>query len=101
MLRAGGGVLSVDDGPGIPPEHVENVFERFYRGGRLSSGSGLGLAIARELARVIAGRWTSSPFLGGPCSRCGLLSSPASAFRPTRSADISWENGCRLGHTRG
>ena len=40
-----------DDGPGIPPEHLDRVFQRFYRveGGQ-ASGSGLGLAIARELA---------------------------------------------------
>ena len=56
-VRTGDGVLAVeDDGPGIPAEHVEQVFERFYRGGgRLSSGSGLGLAIARELARAMDG----------------------------------------------
>jgi two-component system, OmpR family, sensor kinase len=56
-VRVGEGMLSVeDDGPGIPPEHVEHVFERFYRvDGRLSSGSGLGLAIAQELARAMGG----------------------------------------------
>jgi len=54
---AGSGVLAVeDDGPGIPADHVEHVFERFYRvDGRLVSGSGLGLAIARELARAMEG----------------------------------------------
>jgi signal transduction histidine kinase len=56
-IRAGGGMLAVeDDGPGIPPEHVPHVFDRFYRvDGRLVSGSGLGLAIARELARAMGG----------------------------------------------
>jgi signal transduction histidine kinase len=45
-----------DDGGGIPPEHGQNVFERFYRiEGTLASGSGLGLAIARELAELMGG----------------------------------------------
>jgi two-component system, OmpR family, sensor kinase len=49
--------LSVeDDGPGIPPEHLEHVFERFYRvDGARASGSGLGLAIARELTQLMGG----------------------------------------------
>jgi two-component system, OmpR family, sensor kinase len=49
--------LSVeDDGPGIPAEHLEHVFERFYRvDGARASGSGLGLAIARELAQLMGG----------------------------------------------
>jgi signal transduction histidine kinase len=46
----------VDDGPGIPPEHTQHVFERFYRvEGAIASGSGLGLAIARELAELMDG----------------------------------------------
>lgn len=50
--------LSVtDDGPGIPGEARQAVFERFYRlGGTVASGSGLGLAIARELAGLMGGR---------------------------------------------
>jgi signal transduction histidine kinase len=45
-----------DEGPGIPEEHAERIFERFYRAdGARSSGSGLGLAIARELARLMDG----------------------------------------------
>jgi signal transduction histidine kinase len=56
-VRAHDGALAVeDDGPGIPPEHAERVFERFYRvEGRVTSGSGLGLAIASELARAMGG----------------------------------------------
>ena len=42
----------VDDGPGIPREVREQVFERFYRhAGTRASGSGLGLSIAREIVR--------------------------------------------------
>lgn len=45
-----------DDGPGVPPEHAGQIFERFYRlDSALASGSGLGLAIARELAELMGG----------------------------------------------
>ena len=55
--RNGSALLAVDDeGPGIPPEHAEQIFERFYRlEGSIASGSGLGLAIARELAELMGG----------------------------------------------
>jgi signal transduction histidine kinase len=57
-VRNGHAALSVEDaGPGIPPEHQEAVFERFYRvEGGVASGSGLGLSIARELARLMHGK---------------------------------------------
>jgi two-component system, OmpR family, sensor kinase len=50
--RNGVVVLSVeDDGPGIPHEQREKVFERFYRGsGEHSGSSGLGLSIVRAVA---------------------------------------------------
>jgi two-component system OmpR family sensor kinase/two-component system sensor histidine kinase QseC len=41
----------LDDGPGIPPEQMERVFDRFFRvTGAPAGGSGLGLAIARTAA---------------------------------------------------
>jgi signal transduction histidine kinase len=53
----GGPYLSVaDDGPGIPPEDRDRVFDRFYRGRagrRAGPGTGLGLPIVAELVR----RW--------------------------------------------
>ena len=50
--RNGEVVLAVeDDGPGIPLDQREKVFERFYRGsGEHSGSSGLGLSIVRAVA---------------------------------------------------
>lgn len=48
-----------DTGPGIPPEHQEKVFERFYRIDRARSrreGAGLGLAIARWIVQAHRGQ---------------------------------------------
>jgi len=55
--QAGALRLSVaDDGPGIPPEQHELVFERFYRGKTHDQpGAGLGLAIVRQAAARLRG----------------------------------------------
>lgn len=46
-----------DDGPGIPPEEREAVFERFHRApGGAGGGSGLGLALVAQQARRHGGR---------------------------------------------
>jgi signal transduction histidine kinase len=51
-LRLDEAGLSVDDhGPGVPPEHRAQVFERFWRApGQSRAGSGLGLALVHEIA---------------------------------------------------
>ena len=53
----------VDDGPGIPPEELGHVFERFFRGGapdrRSSGGLGLGLPLARQIVRAHGGTLTA------------------------------------------
>lgn len=58
LARADGGVLRLfvaDDGPGIPPEDRQRMFERFRRGKHTTvHGSGLGLAIVASAARQLA-----------------------------------------------
>jgi two-component system sensor histidine kinase TctE len=50
-------IVIEDNGPGIPVEERERVFERFYRLlGNEADGSGLGLAIVREIAKAHGAR---------------------------------------------
>lgn len=54
-----------DDGPGIPPENLETVFERFYtsrpRGTAFGTNSGLGLSIVRQIVEAHGGRvWAAN-----------------------------------------
>jgi signal transduction histidine kinase len=53
-----------DDGPGISPEHLERIFERFHRveaSARRAPGAGLGLYLARHLIEAHGGRlWVAS-----------------------------------------
>ena len=48
-------VRVADQGPGIPPEERERVFEAFYSGEGPGSGTGLGLAIARAIVESHGG----------------------------------------------
>jgi signal transduction histidine kinase len=98
VRRDGDAVLEVDDdGPGIPVEHREAVFDRFTRldeaRDRDMGGSGLGLAIVRD---IVARHGGSVAVVGGPPGarlrarvpvRSGvdelLITEPARTSRPT------------------
>jgi len=61
-------VRIADQGPGIPSEDRERVFDAFYRGDAMNgrSGSGLGLAIARAIVLAHGGRiWIEGSPSGG------------------------------------
>jgi two-component system OmpR family sensor kinase/two-component system sensor histidine kinase BaeS len=56
-------VRVADTGPGIPPEELPRIFDRFYKGPG-SSGSGLGLTIARSLVQAHGGEIHAESRLG-------------------------------------
>ena len=61
-------IIVQDSGEGIPAQHLERLFERFYRADRARSrelgGTGLGLAIVKHLARAHGGEVTVTSELG-------------------------------------
>jgi len=71
-----------DSGPGIAPEHLTNVFDRFYRADRsrtrATGGAGLGLAIVKQLVEAHGGRvWAASTPGQGACISFTLPAMPA------------------------
>lgn len=57
-IRTGPGasISVIDRGPGVPPEDVERIFERFVRARpEVYAGAGLGLSIARRIAAIHGG----------------------------------------------
>ncbi|HEX6370819.1 MAG TPA: hybrid sensor histidine kinase/response regulator [Longimicrobium sp.] len=58
-------VAVADTGPGIPAEHLENVFDRFWQArSTRRAGAGLGLAIARGVVEAHGGRITARSEVG-------------------------------------
>ncbi|WAU82144.1 HAMP domain-containing sensor histidine kinase [Streptomyces sp. Qhu-G9] len=77
-------VLTVhDDGPGVPTEDAERIFERFVRlddaRARDHGGTGLGLAIARDLAHRHKGALTLTPRTLGACFQLRVPRAPEPA----------------------
>jgi signal transduction histidine kinase len=56
-------VAVADDGPGIPPEDLPHVFDRYWKS-RSRRGTGLGLAIARGIVEAHGGRISAESRLG-------------------------------------
>jgi two-component system sensor histidine kinase BaeS len=74
-----------DSGPGIPPEHLPHVFDRFYKadvsraGTGVPSGSGLGLSIVRAIVERHGGTVSAANATGGGARFEFLIPSARSA----------------------
>jgi signal transduction histidine kinase len=83
--RAGGAEVEIavsDDGPGIPEDQLERIFERFTRGDagltQRVGGTGLGLAISKSLAELHGGSLAAESTVGqGSTFRLRLPVAPA------------------------
>src|SRR5215471_858130 len=65
-LKSGTEISVTDDGPGIAPEHLPRVFDRFYRAdpSRSSVGTGLGLALVKSIVDLHGGSATIHSEIG-------------------------------------
>jgi two-component system, OmpR family, sensor kinase len=78
------GFTVFDDGPGIPPEERDRIFERFARPDRVRTrggGAGLGLAICKEIVQAHGGRiWVQARTPRGSAFTVALaLATPVTA----------------------
>ncbi len=89
MSVATGTVCVRDHGPGIGPEDLPHVFDRFYRAtaARTLPGSGLGLAIVKQVAEAHGGTITAQDAADG--GAIFTLQLPELANGPTSSADLT------------
>jgi len=67
-----------DEGPGVPEEDLERIFEKFYRSERTArgSGTGLGLSIARGLVEAMGGTVQAHNRVGHPTGLKVVLTMP-------------------------
>ncbi|MGN6613616.1 MAG: sensor histidine kinase, partial [Candidatus Nitrosocosmicus sp.] len=61
-----------DNGPGIPPEEADNLFQKFYQidtsETRKHSGTGLGLVICKGIIEAHGGKiWIDKEYTTGAC----------------------------------
>jgi signal transduction histidine kinase len=90
FVRVEDGVAAVgveDDGPGLDPDELPRIFERFFRGSSAresGSGSGLGLTIARRIVEAAGGEIAAEPGPGGGARIVARLPLVADAQRAPR-----------------
>ncbi len=85
-------VSVLDNGPGIPPDELPHVFERFYRARqerqKHASGTGLGLAICKAFVEAHGGTiWAESNLKGTTISFSLPVAAPVRPASATASFD--------------
>ncbi len=93
-LDRGDVLVSVrDEGDGIAPEHLEHVFDRFYRAeasrNRQFGGAGLGLAICREIAEAHGGKLSVVSAVGEGCEFTLRIPAARAPAAPTVEQDVA------------
>ncbi|MGA2867112.1 MAG: ATP-binding protein [Verrucomicrobiota bacterium] len=90
---ADGGQIEVfvqDDGPGLPPESLDRLFERFYRVDKARSreqgGTGLGLSIVKHIVQSHGGRVWAKSRLGHGATFFFTLPPDAGGIQPAGQA---------------
>jgi signal transduction histidine kinase len=78
-----------DDGPGVPPDQLARIFDRFYRAGVPSRrpGSGLGLAVAAAVAAAHDGNVSAA--LNEPHGLQVTLTLPATSQHLAHPASVT------------
>ena len=84
----------IDEGPGIAPEHLSRIFERFYRADpsrtRESGGAGLGLAIVASIVDSLGGTTTASSVVGQGATFTLTLPSAPVGWTPPARRSAEW-----------
>ena len=81
-----------DQGPGIPSEERERIFEVFFRGatGKKQAGTGIGLATIRKIARLYGGdAWVEETPGGGSTFWVEIVDQLSSTAEPPSTEDLS------------
>ncbi|MFT4590275.1 MAG: signal transduction histidine kinase, partial [Limisphaerales bacterium] len=90
-------VSVVDQGPGIPRESIERIFERFYRVDRARSrdqgGTGLGLSIVKHIVQSHGGEVWARSELGKGTTFLFTLQSDGGACQKTSKLEWREESG--------
>jgi signal transduction histidine kinase len=86
-----------DNGPGVPAEHRETIFERFRQLARpvdgTAQGTGLGLPICRRIVAQHGGRIWVEDAPGGGARFVVVLPETPGEKRETERGDMEWSQG--------